>query len=109
MTRFTEFAPRQALGHIAFAAVGAVSVALATPAVAQSPAGVSPISDNLSISRDASGGGAPVAARRQSRDAGSERRYCVDDAYTGTRLTRRVCKTAREWEASGGLEGVTDR
>jgi hypothetical protein len=35
----------------------------------------------------------------------SERRICVRDSLTGSRMVRRVCKTAQEWEAAGGIPG----
>lgn len=35
----------------------------------------------------------------------SERRICVRDTFTGSRMARRICKTAQEWETAGGIPG----
>ena len=59
---------------------------------------------------------APAMARddnpRAARDAGRsqgvdaqdpDREICVRATITGSRLPRRVCRTARQWEEEGGL------
>lgn len=46
---------------------------------------------------------AAAAQRDDTPRADSQRRICVRAEFTGTRLSRRVCKTAAEWEAAGGL------
>lgn len=45
------------------------------------------------------------AAQAQGADAGDpERTICIRTQMTGSRLMRRVCRTAREWvEQDGGL------
>jgi hypothetical protein len=45
---------------------------------------------------------APETSQR-SDNAESERRICVRIELSGSHVTRRVCKTAQEWEAAGGL------
>lgn len=35
----------------------------------------------------------------------SERRICVRDSFSGSRMVRRICKTAQEWETAGGIPG----
>lgn len=45
--------------------------------------------------------GANVQGQNQSAD--QNRRICADVELTGTRMTRRVCRTAAEWERTGGL------
>lgn len=37
------------------------------------------------------------------RNAQDQRRICVRATLTGTRMAQRICKTAAEWEAKGGL------
>ena len=47
----------------------------------------------------------PSTASPQDRartEQPSERRICVREALTGSRMVRRICKTEREWEAEGG-------
>lgn len=43
----------------------------------------------------ASGASAPTTAQAP------EKRYCVVDEITGSRLPVKVCKTKKEWEAEG--------
>ncbi len=45
-----------------------------------------------------------VTAQRADQNA-SERRICVRDSLSGSHITRRVCKTAQEWQAAGGVPG----
>ena len=45
----------------------------------------------------------PAAEASQRADTGNERRICVRLQQGGSRITRPVCKTAQEWEASGGV------
>ncbi len=52
--------------------------------------------DNARAARDAA---QPEAA--SSNDP--ERTICVRAQITGSRLNRRICRTAREWEEEGGL------
>jgi Ni/Co efflux regulator RcnB len=47
--------------------------------------------------------GANVQGQNQSADP--SRRICVSAEVTGTRMTRRVCRTAAEWERAGGIPG----
>lgn len=72
------------------AAAAALSIA-AAPAVAQDAS-----ADRPQIASPApAGGSAPAAAAKK------ETRYCVDQALTGTRMPKRVCRTRGEWRAEG--------
>ena len=52
--------------------------------------------DNVRAARD--------AAQPQAEAANDpDRTVCVRAQLTGSRLYRRVCRTAREWEEDGGL------
>jgi hypothetical protein len=52
---------------------------------------------------------APEATQRSENpdqaETANERRICVRMQQGGSRITRPVCKTAEEWETSGGLPG----
>lgn len=41
------------------------------------------------------------AATSTAKPAKAEPRYCIEDTLTGTRIAKRVCKTATEWRAEG--------
>lgn len=46
------------------------------------------------------------AAQTQAADTQDpDRTICVRTQITGSRLMRRVCRTAREWEEEGGIPG----
>ena len=45
----------------------------------------------------------PAAEASQRADDASGRRICVRLQQGGSRITRPVCKTLQEWEASGGV------
>lgn len=44
---------------------------------------------------------ATPAATATTKAPVAEKRYCVVDSVTGSRIPQRVCKTAREWKADG--------
>ena len=44
------------------------------------------------------------ASEQRAADENPGRRICVNVELTGSRIVRRICRTAREWEARGGLE-----
>lgn len=48
-------------------------------------------------------------AGQAQRANNPDRTICVQDQMTGSRIARRVCKTAREWEAEGGIPTDDDR
>ena len=56
---------------------------------------------NSATSADPSGSGAG-AGRASASD--QNRRICMDVQLSNSRITRRVCRTAREWQAQGGLD-----
>lgn len=70
---------------ILLSAVGAIVLGLAAPSVANQSAPRSNQPDN---------GGATAGD--------PDRRICVREAITGSRLQRRVCRTAREWVEQEG-------
>jgi hypothetical protein len=70
----------------------AALAATAVPAAAQNVPGLQ--------TRDNGG------ADQRAADDNPDRRICVSVELTGSRMVRRVCRTAREWEARGGLETV---
>ena len=47
-----------------------------------------------------------AASGQRATDENPDRRICVSVELTGSRMVRRVCRTAREWEERGGLESV---
>lgn len=51
----------------------------------------------------ASRAGANVQGQNQSAE--QPRRICATMEFTGTRVTRRVCRTAAEWDRVGGVPG----
>lgn len=97
MTLFSDFLPRRTLGHIGCLMLAAAALAITTPASAN-PA------ESASASAGAAETGRPSAAVSRGNRAADNRRICVEDTYTGTRIRRRVCKTQAEWDAEGGLE-----
>lgn len=44
-----------------------------------------------------------VAKQSAKKEAQKEPRICVRADMTGTRVVRTICRTAAEWERSGGL------
>lgn len=50
----------------------------------------------------------PEASQRADA-AASDRQICVRAQLSGSRMTRRICKTAQEWETAGGLPEQRDR
>jgi Ni/Co efflux regulator RcnB len=80
--------------RIRFITIAAACVALAgsmAPASAAAPA------------QGASRTGANVQGQNQSAD--QSRKICATIEMTGTRMNRRVCRTAADWERAGGLPG----
>jgi hypothetical protein len=68
---------------------GIIALGLAAPGVAQQN------NTQARQSAEANGGG---------NTGDPNRTICVRaDLSSGTRITRRVCRTAREWEAEGGV------
>ena len=65
-------------------------IALAGPAFAQSQA---PSSNSIEDS----------ASARSADSAASNRRICVNQETTGSRIPKRVCRTRAQWEQEGGL------
>ncbi len=55
-----------------------------------------------STSASSSARQAPEASQRADSNT-NERRICVRLQQGGSRISRPVCKTAQEWEASGGV------
>lgn len=75
-----------------FLAIAAAAVSIAAvPAVAQEAS-----LDRPQVAASASGGGStPTAAPKK------QTRYCVDQTFTGSRMSKRVCRTKKEWLATG--------
>jgi hypothetical protein len=48
-------------------------------------------------------------ASQRADAAASDRQICVRTQQGGSRLMRRVCKTAQEWETAGGLPDPRER
>jgi hypothetical protein len=68
------------------------SIVVATLAFAASPDTV--------VANAASADGAVVPSSAQATPS-TERRYCVVDQITGSRLPHKVCKTRKEWLVEG--------
>jgi len=83
-------------------AAGALFALAALPASAQNLAANSP--------RDNSGN-STVEQRARDNNTNttndSDRRICVTERFSGSRMAHRVCRTAREWEALN--DGSDDR
>jgi hypothetical protein len=76
--------------------IAAGFVVTALPASAQVHANAAP-RDNATAEQAQPSGGAATAPE-------DSRRICVNVELSGSRMVRRVCRTAAEWEARGGLE-----
>ncbi|MDP8912613.1 MAG: hypothetical protein M3N39_03435 [Pseudomonadota bacterium] len=74
----------------AFAAVGLSLASLAVPASAA----------EKETAKSASSGAVLSAASAVTART-SEKRYCLVEAFTGTRIPKKMCKTEREWTAEG--------
>lgn len=46
---------------------------------------------------------APTAVEKSPDVKKADRRYCITDVFTGSRVPKKVCKTRAEW-ASQGVE-----
>ena len=77
---------------------GALLAGLATPASAGLYAGADTAKANRPAQRPAPRTAAPDPNRE----------ICLVTRLTGSRLQRRICKTAEEWEAAGGLPTEED-
>jgi hypothetical protein len=77
--------------NLAIATAAAALIATALPASAQTGAATQARDD---------------ATEQRAVEENPDRRICVSVELTGSRMVRRVCRTAREWEARGGLESV---
>ena len=80
----------------AILAAGALVASLSVPASAQPDTAMASFASPSATT--APRGRAPDAG---TSAAGGERQICVREEITGSRMRRRVCKTAREWEAAG--------
>ena len=80
---------------ISLAAVAALST-FALPAAAQPQSTVAASAQN----QRATG----ATAARTPRARGSDRMVCMDVELSGSHVTRRVCRTEREWQARGELD-----
>lgn len=75
--------------HVILAAIASVTfVGTATAAAPGSTA-----QSTAQASRDGSG----------SQQAHKDREICIRMALSGTRMPKKVCRTAAEWEADGGV------
>jgi hypothetical protein len=73
---------------------------VALPAVAQQSNQIQ-YAQNSAAPAEQTGSGSTSGA---SRAPDPERRICVNTQLSGSHVTRRVCRTAREWQAQGGLD-----
>lgn len=48
--------------------------------------------------------GAAAPSERARADDPGERRICVRQRFSNSRITRNICKTQAEWDAQGGLD-----
>jgi hypothetical protein len=74
----------------------AVTLALGAGLIAAAPAAASP-----SASQD----GIPAAASSQAGSNDDDRRVCVREQLSGTRVHATICKTRREWRAEAAAAG----
>lgn len=80
----------------------AVPALLVTSAAAFAQPAVQTYAENQIAPRASDG-----ASGQPNAQPAPERRICVDVQLSGSHMTRRICRTAREWDERGGLE--TDR
>lgn len=71
----------------AFAIAGLLLAAAVPAAAAEKGTGAAP--------------GNEVTSVTASRGAAAEKKYCVDEMLTGSRIPYRVCRTKAEWAAEG--------
>jgi len=78
-------------------------IVLTAPAllIAALPAQGQTVQNN--VQSPASDRGAASSEQRRNR-ADPDRRICVDLQLSGSHVTRRVCRTAREWQDRGEFE-----
>ena len=74
----------------ALATLGLSVASLAVPAGAAEKGNAKPASSGTVLS---------AASAVTARPA--EKQYCLAEAFTGTRISRKVCKTEREWKVEG--------
>ena len=74
----------------ALAAVGLSIASLALPAGAAQR-------ENVKLASS----GAALSAAGSVTVRPAEKRYCLREAYTGTRIPKTICMTEREWQAEG--------
>ena len=60
-----------------------------------------PVSAAQKENAKAASSGAVLTAASAFTVRPTEKRYCFVEAYTGSRLSTKVCKTEREWTAEG--------
>jgi hypothetical protein len=53
---------------------------------------------------DPSRGAKPAAKPAPADPTLDKRQYCIKDTFTGSHLSRKVCKTRTEWIASNGVD-----
>ena len=82
--------------NILFPLAGAAALAFAGPALAQANGQPGPQAQQPA---DASGGSGASASD-------PNRMICARAEISGSRIARRVCRTAAEWEEMGGLPGA---
>jgi hypothetical protein len=75
---------------ITAAAAAGMLASLAAPALAQAP-------------RTRTGSSDAAAPAQPSQTDSRERRICVYQEMTGSRLPRKVCQSRAEWEREGGV------
>jgi hypothetical protein len=82
---------------LALIAAAAVCAGLSAPAMAQR-------SNTHAAQLEPSTASPAPRAERQA----DQREICVRAEFSNSRVPRRICKTAAEWEAAGGIPGDDD-
>jgi len=77
--------------HLATLVAATATIGLAVPAQAQ----------DEQRANERSNVSAPTTGGQSARS--SERRICVEQRFTGSRVPRRTCLTAAEWQATEGF------
>ena len=88
MTKFST----ARLSHVAALVAGAAALGLATPAIA----------DEVSTQTQAQTQATSQQEQAQ-RTRSNDRRICVRSEISGSRMARRICRTAAEWDALNGV------
>lgn len=88
---------------IRFVQAGTAAVVALFISATGAPLRAAPVTSGASTTTNASG-----QARGNASAAPAERRICARVELSGTRISRRVCRTQAEWNREGGLPNASN-